>query len=171
MNTTLHDHGPAAGIYLIRDAGNGHVYVGSASKFSARVRSHMKDLRAGRHANPGLSAAFAADPSRLTFEVVAIISDETQRLETERIAIRGLIGPGCYNATVRSPPSHLGAKRSVEHKAAIAASNRKRVGKVMTAETRARMSAAKVGVKKSPAHAAALSAMLQAAHRRIKGQS
>lgn len=75
---------PAPGIYAIHNLLDGKNYVGSSANLRKRLRQHFVDLKAGRHANSHLQAAYSRD-GRAAFEVRIIchVEDPAQLLEIE----------------------------------------------------------------------------------------
>lgn len=157
MTLLYHGHSSDPGIYRITNAIDDRVYIGSTYRFSQRWHYHRRDLRRGRHGNAALQADFnRLGEAAFVFEVVAIIRDEPERLAIEETAIAALFGPGCYNATIRCPPTPLGKKLgpcSPERKAKISAAHR---GRKLSAPHRAKLSAAHRGKPLSAAHIEAL---------------
>lgn len=135
----------AAGIYEIT-APSGHRYIGSAVDIERRWVRHRKDLRAGKHGNINLqraAAKYGAD--RLAFNVL-IICAPADALMFEQRAIDGL--RPTYNIAPVAGSSR-GIKRSAEFKAKV---SRGLQGRIVSAETRAKIGAKHRGKKLSPDH-------------------
>lgn len=64
---------PPMGVYAVRDRASGSVSVGSSRDVHARLRRIQFELRLGAHKDKVLQAAWRQDPTRLSFEVVALV--------------------------------------------------------------------------------------------------
>jgi group I intron endonuclease len=157
-----------AGIYEISNTVNGHRYVGSASDFEARWAVHRHGLVRGKHHSRYLQAAWNKyGPESFQFRRL-LICEPKDLLMYEQAAIDGLAPE--YNVC-RIAASTLGLRWTDEAKARIASRpNDHFKGRKHSAETLARMSAAKrgntatKGKKRSPKAVAATAA----AHRGMK---
>lgn len=131
------------GVYAI-EAPSGSLYVGSSVDMRARWKKHRVELRAGTHHNEPLQrAAEKYGLAGLRFRVLLFASRDLLTLY-EQIAIDALKPE--YN-TLKTAYSHLGAKRSPDSCARIAAAN---TGRRHSVEARKRMSAASRGKKRTP---------------------
>src|SRR5579884_504761 len=74
------------GVYRIRNLLNGKVYVGSTSTgFRRRWGMHRNRLRAGRHANQHLQAAWDKyGEAAFAFEVLEVVADAAEVLPREQ---------------------------------------------------------------------------------------
>jgi group I intron endonuclease len=138
------------GVYCILNTRNGKRYVGStALSFSRRWKKHCQDLRAKRHKNRHLQAAwqhYGAEAFQFAVLESCLPGDcivrEQHWLDFHKAADRQF----GYNA---SPTAQncLGIKRSAETRAKVSAALR---GKKLSPEHRAKLSAVRLG-KKIPA--------------------
>lgn len=149
-----------SGIYTIRSP-SGRYYVGSAVRFAYRWRTHVCDLKHGRHHCAGLQAAYHKyGLEQLTFEVVErcvpelLIEREQCHMDAAqpRSLYNSLPKAGSMLGMVHSPEArsklsraHKGKTHTPEHRANVSAAKREQ-----SPETRAKISAAKRGVKLSP---------------------
>lgn len=148
MNIELHGHEKSGGIYAIRNRADGRVYIGETQRFDKRAAHHRRTLGYGTHTNAHLQADHARGVA-LDFEVIAVISDEAERIAVERAAILMIAGPDCYNIRKGSQPMRRrGWSLGAEARANIA---RAATGRRHTPEARAKISAAKKGVAPSAA--------------------
>lgn len=123
------------GIYSIRCALNGCVYIGSSINIERRWKIHRWDLGVGHHRNSRLQRAWNKyGPDAFSFTILEVVGSIDALLEAEqrwidRVPKRvrfNLCPPGCT-------PSPLGIKRSEETKEKIRRAN---LGKVMTDKAR-----------------------------------
>ena len=134
-----------SGIYSITSP-SGRRYIGSAVDIERRWTRHRKDLRAGSHGNINLQRAKAKyGLESLRFSIL-IICDPINLLIYEQIAIDGL-APEYNIAPIAG--SSLGIKRSDEFKARVSRGGK---GRVVSAETRAKIGAKHKGKKLTPEH-------------------
>lgn len=145
------------GVYQIEHTASGKKYVGSAVRLKRRLSKHKTDLRGGYHHSQKLQRAWAKyGESAFVFSTIELVADETELLAREQHWIDTLqaVTQG-FNICPLAGNCH-GRTLSPEHKAKLAASltGRKRpttdhenlAGVARSAETRARISAAKKGV-------------------------
>ncbi len=152
-------------IYKIINLVNDKFYVGSTTNKKVRFREHRKQLRGNRHHCKHLQAAWNKyGEEKFTFEVVTNVPDEGSLQEAEDLWLRQHFGkPHCYNsgaAAVAPWRGVYGAKHpnfgrpvTEEQKNQISQTlkgfyaadyfNHPRVGKTHSAETKAKISAAK----------------------------
>lgn len=145
-----------AGIYGIRNAATGKIYVGSAVLMSRRLKTHEALLRAGRHHSGKLQDSWnlhGADA--FEFFVIEAVDDIRELLAREQYWIdhfdsfrRG------YNARPIAN-SQLGTKMSKEHKAKISAALK---GRPKSVEHAAKIRAGLTGLKRSDESRARISA-------------
>lgn len=126
------------GIYLVLNTASGKKYVGSSKSLKNRRYQHWSDLRRGVHRNNHLQKAWVCyGPDSFKFLVLEYCDPE-DRMDREEWWIN-LLGTRDqergYNVTEARPG---GGMR----------------GRLQSAETRAKISAAMTGKKKSPEHAA-----------------
>jgi len=146
MNIELHEQGHRGGVYLIRNTQAGMVYVGSARCLSTRAKWHAGALKNGYHTNPLMMRdAKRHGHGSFSFEVVATIPDETERLAVEERVIASLYGSDCYNVAVTTH-APCGLPFTQEHRDKIGAWHR---GRPKTPEQRAKISASLTGRKVS----------------------
>ena len=135
------------GIYEIRNLVNGKRYVGSAVDFGNRWRQHAQSLTRGDHHSRALQRAWKCySPSAFQFNKLLVCSKENLIMYEQ--ACMDALKPE-YNCAPRAG-SQLGSKRSAEVKAKNAAAARRTrnfTGKTHSAESRAKISASKTGVK------------------------
>lgn len=141
-----------SGIYKITNLLNGKCYVGSARSLDSRWRRHSHDLAHGKHHSRKLQRAFDKyGASAFEFSVLEHVSDLAQLIIREQHWIDALNAfKTGYNA-LPAAGSALGQVRSEETRAKLR-------GRVIPAETRERMSAAKKGIVPAIALAAAIAA-------------
>ncbi len=142
------------GIYVIRNAANGKVYVGSAKIVSERWAYHRRALRGGYHHSYKLQRAWAKyGAGAFDFALVETVA-EASLLKREQFWLdqTGAARHG-YNICPIAGTS-LGAKQSKETRAKL-------IGRVPTTLTRERMAAAQRGRK----HTEATRAKIGNAHR------
>lgn len=105
-----------SGVYAIRNIESGRQYIGSSNNIKERIRSHIRDLSLGCHANHALQSDF----SRLDanhFEAKVLVSGVSPSnlltVEADRISISLNAGAALYNLTVdgqgtgRNPHAHF----------------------------------------------------------------
>lgn len=147
-----------SGIYFIRCAANGGVYVGSSVDVASRLKRHFYLLRNGKCTNPILQRTFSKHgASVFTAGMLEFVALRTDLLDREQFWLDSRVGTMNVAKLAYCPPSALGLKRSDETKRKMseALKGRKQpwAGKIKrSAETRAKMSAAKTGVKLSETH-------------------
>ena len=145
-----------SGVYTITSPSGGF-YVGSAVNFASRWRIHRHHLRSGTHHNAPLqNAANKHGVDSLKFRKI-IVCERDQAVMYEQIAIDAL-KPG-YNVA-RVAGSTLGHQHSEATKAKFLLRKRStgNSGKTHTDETRAKISTAKRGVPNLAARGRVVSA-------------
>jgi len=86
--TKLLWHAKQVGIYCIRNARNGKVYIGSSVNCYHRVKSqHFARLRSGKHSNPHLQSAWNRYGEQSFESFVVELCDESQLLNREQFWI------------------------------------------------------------------------------------
>lgn len=138
------------GIYAIRNTANGKLYVGSAKNIGARWRVHRCQLAGGKHHSPYLCRSWLKHgPTAFVFEVLEPVASFTDLIPREQFWIDALnsVVPNGYNVVPKAG-SCLGAIRGAPSQAHRDAVSRGNKGKIVSAETRARLSAALKGNEK-----------------------
>ena len=64
---------PPMGVYAVRDATSGRVWVGSSRDVHARLTRIRFELRLGTHTDKQLQAAWRENPARCSFDVLALV--------------------------------------------------------------------------------------------------
>jgi len=158
---------PNSGVYLIRCIANGKEYVGSSQNMRTRKLAHFADLRAGRHANPKIQAAF--DKYGEDFFVFSVWKKcyVEDLLEDEQRAIDDL--KPAFNIAVHAGAPMRGRKASPETRAKLSArliGNIYTKGRPLSETHKAALRAAVARGKKTPvrgplseAHKAKISAI------------
>lgn len=113
----------SAGVYVIRNRATKDIYVGSAVMFRARWNLHRGRLRAGKHHNQHLQAAWDKYGERyFEFFVVGVYPrDDVVR---EEQAFIDMLSPQ-YNIC-KVARSRAGVRNSTEHNAAISSKAKER---------------------------------------------
>lgn len=156
--------GKVSGVYIIRHAASGKVYVGSSVDTGKRFGEHGRLLRLGNHVNPHLQAAWNLyGPEAFEFVVVDLVESRALMAAEQRVMdeLRAADRRFGYNVNPASA-SRLGAKMTAEQCArngAAKVGNSYRKGAVVPDETRARIAATLTGRKASPETRAKLSAI------------
>ena len=138
---------PKSGIYCIRNTANGKVYVGSAINFDARWRVHRCLLEGGKHHSRALQRSWIKHgKDRFTFEILEYVAVKTDLIVREQFWIDTLkaFKPTGYNVVPKAG-SRLGATQPTPSQAHRDAVSRVHTGKIVSAETRAKLSAAGKG--------------------------
>lgn len=132
----------APGIYCIRNAVSGRVYVGSAIALATRLIVHEVALRAGKHHSIRLQRSWAKHGAgAFAFTVLELVEDVAGLLDREQHWIDRLdaASPKLGFNVLPKAGSPLGTTHTEETRQKISAANK---GKPKSAETRARQSAA-----------------------------
>lgn len=157
----------APGVYLIRNAVSGRVYVGSSSLISSRWKAHRDMLTHGTHHSPTLQRSWEKHgEAAFEFSVLEVVKDERRLLAREQYWMDELeaadpqkgfnVAPVAGTRRgVPQPPSvarklrkfFTGVPKSAEHRAKIGAGNR---GKVRTEDTKQRISKAVKKLMRTP---------------------
>lgn len=101
---------PTCGVYLIRCAANGRIYVGGSRNVEQRRRDHLSSLRRGVHGNPHLQRAWDKyGPDAFSFEVVATPAParllEVEQLFIDAVFRLGIALNGNRHSHTRAPTS------------------------------------------------------------------
>jgi group I intron endonuclease len=140
-----------SGIYSIT-APSQKVYIGSAVNIPQRWRVHLSTLRGGKHHNLALQRAFVKyGELNMKFAVLEFCAKEVL-IEREQFYMDVVVRSSKYNIA-QVAGNCLGVKPTAETRAKMSAA---RLGKTHTAEARAKMGAA----KKGKTHTAEFRAML-----------
>ena len=142
------------GIYLITCLIGGRFYVGSAKSFANRRGSHIAKARAGKHHNPHFQAAWNKyGERRFVFHLLESVADLSALATREQFWMDAMRAAEYGYNVMPVARSSLGRKMSDEAKAKMSAHKK---GKPLSAEHRAKMSAAKAGHKLSAEHCEAI---------------
>lgn len=143
----LDDTHDAGGIYLIW-LSDTHYYGGRARFFRKRWRSHLRDLKAGKHENPRMQAVFDKH-GRFDPEIVSVLLPHEQR-EAEQVWLdTHFRQPGCVNL---SPFAKGGCEnRSPETRAKMSRTRSTRPDLVLKAQETLELNRMHKGDKKSEA--------------------
>ena len=131
-------------IYSIRNTGTGQVYIGSASDYKNRWLRHLSDLRLNRHTNARLQNSFNKyGETSFEFAVVEPVKNKADLLAREQfhMDLVGACGPDGFNI-LRKAGSPAGMKLSAATKERIRLAG---IGRIFSAETRAKISSAQKG--------------------------
>jgi group I intron endonuclease len=138
----------SGGIYRIVNLVNGKVYIGSALRFRTRFNEHRWRLRRGRHHSPRLQRAwdkYGEDAFR--FEVVEVVGTPDDLIPREQ---HWIDATNCVSVGYNCSPT-AGSTRGT--KASEVTRQKMRAARQhVSAETRAKRSAAMKGRKQDPAH-------------------
>lgn len=144
-----------AGVYVIENTQSGRIYVGSAVNLRARKHGHWGSLQRGCHKNAHLQSAWNKYGSEAFVMRPILICDRRDVVFFEQRAMDVLLkNERGYNKAPRAG-NNFGIKRGVPkarpiseaHRAALSAANR---GRVITADTRAKLAAANLGKRRGP---------------------
>lgn len=137
------------GIYKITDIVSGRYYIGSSVNTARRWLQHKYRLDRGTHPNPILQSAWSArGENAFAFCVIEEVDLESDLLPREQHWLDASLSSQdrmCMNVLTIAG-SCLGAKRSPETRARMAASHR---GKRASPEARMKMRLAKLGKKQN----------------------
>ena len=92
----------ASGVYAIQNISSGRQYIGSSTNLKGRIRSHIRDLSLGCHANHVLQSDFSqfgADHFEATVLASGITPSNLASVEADRIASLLNSGAALYNLT------------------------------------------------------------------------
>jgi len=151
------DDFPSGGLYIIQNNTNHHIYVGSTKDFRKRWNLHLHLLRTKKHHSPHLQAAWNKyGESSFSFHKLQFIEDKQQRLDLEQHFLDTLHPE--YNIS-KLAISVEGCVRSPETRAKISIAVRsdpnriehiRKLGiKQKSAEQRAKISDAHIGMRPS----------------------
>jgi group I intron endonuclease len=136
-----------SGIYTITQISTGRVYVGSAVNLAARWQHHRWCLRSGKHGNSRLQRAWnkhGADS--FEFFVVEAVEDKALLRQREQVWLDAAFARGnCYNIARFAENPVRGIVRTPEWTAKIVAAQARNPRPKHSAETKAKMSASRMG--------------------------
>lgn len=142
------------GIYQIVCVPSGKRYVGSSIQIRVRRYQHRSDLRGGYHCNPHLQNAWNKyGEGAFTFTILEECTCD-ELIAREQHYIDTLHPEFNVNLIVDAPPMR-GKTMSAEHKAKISAAN---TGRVMSEETKSKLRKSALGRKHTPETRAKMSA-------------
>jgi group I intron endonuclease len=134
----------SSGIYQIRNTVNGKVYVGSAVNFARRFSQHQSALRNGKHDSGKLQNAWNKyGEDSFAFSVIERVVEVSNLISREQYWIDALQAVRCGYNINPTAGSSLGVRRSDEFKKKCSEAKKR-----ITPETREKMSAAQMGVRK-----------------------
>jgi len=122
VSTAVNSMRGVAGVYAITSKSTGKIYVGSSKNIGRRLTVHELDLRFNRHHSVHMQRHYnrhGADD--LVFETLETENDPTLRLGLETLLIRALYGTGCFNHARDASAPTLGRALSSEHRAKLSA--------------------------------------------------
>ena len=132
-----------AGVYCLRHSTTGHCYVGSSRDMYGRYYRHLALLKAGRHHSRYLQNAWAKyGADAFIWEVLECVEDAALLLGREQIWIDRL--HPVYNVSPKATAPNLGRHLSEEWRASMSAAHK---GRKQTPEWAAKRAAAWVGRK------------------------
>lgn len=123
------------GIYRITNKVSGKIYIGSSTDILQRIKKHFKELRTGNHRNRHLQSSFNLyGETAFEFDTVEYIDDDSDLISREQYWIDSISLDKLYNmnSIADKPPSWK--------------------GKTHSAQTREKLSLAKIGKPQSPGH-------------------
>lgn len=137
-----------SGIYKITNTVRGLIYIGSAKSLRVRLASHLRALKSGNHDNARLQNSWNKyGPNAFSFSVIEYVTDEHLLLEREQHFIDTLnasVKPN-FNICPRAGSSS-GRLVSDETKLKMSAAH---IGRKMPPESVAKTAAAHTGMKRS----------------------
>lgn len=153
-------------VYAIRNLNTGRRYIGSAVQFSRRMSQHRHRLRLGNHHSAKLQASWVKHgEGAFVFEILETVSDPADLIATEQKWLDQAFAKQetLYNmrTTAESRRGHVPSAATLEKQAAarvgrkLSPEHRKNIGLSLkgirlTAERRARISAALTGYQRGP---------------------
>lgn len=136
------------GAYVLKHPSTGKMYIGSSINMYGRYFNHQGALRANRHKNPNLQAAFNAC-DKLDF-VFYKTDDREEAFKLEQALIDYYMPQGVlFNVGEDVHAPNLGREFSEETKEKI---SKVRTGTKASEETKAKLSKMRKGIKKSLDH-------------------
>lgn len=124
-------------------------YIGQASDFSRRRADHLRVLRGNRHENRRLQNLFNKYKESAFYFEVLLICEPATATEYEQIVLNSYIvrfGENIANIRRECVSSSAGIKMSAETRAKLSAAKKGRPGRRWTPEQKAKISATKKGV-------------------------
>lgn len=152
-------NGPVkSGIYCIKNTVTGKVYIGSTARMHRRPQEHFRRLRRGNHESFFLQASFNKHgEATFVFSILEVVSDISQLNEVEQRHIdahRASERSHGYNSRPTAETNRGWTPRA----ATIEKLRLANLGKKHSEASKARRSAAMLGVKRSPEFCKATSA-------------
>lgn len=136
-----------SGIYQISNTVNGKSYVGSAVDIQQRWRAHRSELNRGKHHSVALQRAWAKHgENSFGFSILELVAEPERLIEREQfwISEKAAYGARGYNMCPTAG-NCLGRTLSQESRAKMSASA---TGKIISAETRMKISASAQAVSR-----------------------
>ena len=129
-----------SGIYRITNEKTGQFYIGSSVDVRSRIMDHHRELRAGIHRNTHLQASYNRDGTDCFCAELLIIEEPVKLLATEQRYLDAYWDNGirCFNQAKSAKAPMLGRHPS---KATLLKQSAARLGRRMSEETKAKMSA------------------------------
>lgn len=91
-----------AGVYTIRNIDSGRQYIGSSTNLKVRIRSHIRDLSLGCHANHAIQSDFSSlGANHFEAKVLVMVASPSSLASVEADRIKSLLNSGAalYNLT------------------------------------------------------------------------
>jgi group I intron endonuclease len=146
-----------AGIYRIvarREGKPELFYIGQAIDLDRRERDHFRHLRSGRHDNPRLQAVFDKYGEAIfVFERILICSGDTLANYEQNILdfYVDTVGRHLLNICQKCVTSSAGVRRSADTRARMSAAKKGKPGRLWSIESRLKVSSTKKGIPPSAA--------------------
>lgn len=118
---------PNAGIYVIR-LSDRHYYGGRSVDVRKRARTHLRELRAGKHKNTHMQRVFDQHREFDIEVVMPLLSSEDQKVMEQYWLDVNVGVPGCVNLAPTSITPEHRVPHTPEAKAKIGAANKARPG-------------------------------------------
>jgi group I intron endonuclease len=146
------------GVYVIRNKTNGHFYIGSTTNLRQRKDQHLWGLRANRHHNPHLQNAwnkYGEENFEFLVTEVVIAADDIVAVEQRWIdGFDAVARKDCYNLLpIAGTTAGRVVSEETRHKMSLA-----QTGKKHSTEAKEKMRLAKLGRRQSPEHVAKVAA-------------
>lgn len=152
---------PECGIYAIRNTVNGHLYIGSSSHLERRIRDHKRLLRRSKHHSIRLQRAWDIyGAEAFTFEIIELVPDVDLLLMKEQHYIDTLdaFGEHGYNMLPKAGSTRNFVRPPISEETR----EKKRAASLLFRHddaSKAKISAANKGLKRSPEERARIAAM------------
>lgn len=142
-------------IYQITNMLSGDFYIGSSQSFARREWQHRYALKRGEHKNPHMQASWNKyGEDAFVFEVLEELPDGVDILSAENVYLHKHVGQGnCFNVNKDAHSPRLGQVMTLESREKLsqnrtgkgAGEDHYRYGQEVSAEVRAKISAAQIG--------------------------